>query len=539
MTSEFGSDPTLRSYAQLVRRRKWWVIAFALVGLMAALAISFTETKQYAASTQVLVQPSTQASALGSTVQPVTPTDVQTMLQLVTSAPVTNAVRRQLGSAPPIAASEVAQTNVISITAVSAIPARAAAIANTYARAFVADQRTVALNSLTLAEAQLRSQIKSISKQVKQLHGTSGTASEQTSLLNQQAVLSEQLSQMQVNTSGETGGLTVVTPAETPTSPSSPKPTENGLLGLLAGLILGLAAAFLRESLDDAVATKETAEEYGGATVLAAVPMVNSWKKRDKPLVVSLARPMSPAAEAYRSLRTSLQFARQERDLHTILVTSPAAAEGKTSTLSNLGAMFAQAGQRVVLVSCDLRKPRLGEFFGLDERLGLTTAILGEQPVEQLIQPVPGDDNLWLLGSGQMPPNPAELLNGRRIQEVFNRLRGLFDLVLIDSPPVLPVTDAVVLAKDVDATLLIVAAGQTSRGDLQRASEKLAQVNARVVGLVLNETSKQGRGYGYGYQYGYGGTYLSDGSRPAVPAQLNGNGAAPAPSHRGGSRRAR
>jgi len=538
MTSEFGSDPTLRSYAQLVRRRKWWVISFALLGLAVSLAISFTEAKQYAASAQVLVQPSTQAGALGATQQPVTTTDVQTMLQLVTSAPVTSAVRRQLGSAPSVTAAEVAQTNVISITAVSGVPARAAAIANAYARAFVAEQQTEAINSLTSAEAQLRAQIRSIAKQIKQLHGTPGTGSQQTALINQQAVLSEQLTQIQVNGSGETGDLTLVTPAQAPSSPSSPKPTEDGLLGLVAGLILGLAAAFLRESLDDAVATKETAEEYGGATVLAAVPMVNSWKKRDRPLVVSLARPMSPAAEAYRSLRTSLQFARQERDLHTILVTSPAAAEGKTSTLSNLGAMFAQAGQRVVLVSCDLRKPRLGEFFGIDERLGLTTAILGEQPVEELIQPVPGDDNLWLLGSGQMPPNPAELLNGRRIQDVFRTLRGMFDLVLIDSPPVLPVTDAVVLAKDVDATLLIVAAGQTSRGDLQRAAEKLAQVNAQVVGLVLNETSRQASGYGYGYQYGYGGTYISDRSLPAVPAQLNGNGSAPS-SHRGGSRRAR
>jgi len=536
MTSEFGSDPTLRSYAQLVRRRKWWVIAFALVGLAVSLAISFTEAKQYAASAQVLVEPSSQANALGAAEQPVTPTDVQTMLQLVTSATVTGTVRHQLGSAPAIAASEVAQTNVISITAISTVPARAATIANTYARAFITDQRAQAINSLVSAEAQLRSEIKSISQQVKQLRSVPKSSAEQTALVNQQAVLSEQLTQMQVNTSSETGGLSLVSPAQVPAAPSSPKPTENGALGLAAGLILGLGAAFLRESLDDAVSTKETAEEYGNATVLAAVPMVSSWKKRDKPLVVSLARPMSPAAEAYRSLRTSLEFARQERDLRTIVVTSPAAAEGKTSTLSNLGAMFAQAGQRVVLVSCDLRKPRLGAFFGVDETQGLTTAILGEQPVEELVQPVPGDDNLWLLGSGKLPPNPAELVNGRRIQEVFRTLRAMFDLVLIDSPPVLPVTDAVVLAKDADATLLIVAANQTSRGDLQRAAEKLGQVNARVVGLVLNETARQGGGYGYGYQYGYGGTYVSDRSLPKVPAQLNGS--APA-SHRGGSRRAR
>ncbi len=533
MTSEFGSDPTLRSYAQLVRRRKWWVIALALLGLAVSLAISFTEPKEYAASVQVLVQPSSQADALGATQQPVTPTDVQTMLQLVTSAPVTAAVRHKLGAAPSVTAAQVAQTNVISITATARIPAQAALTANAYAEAFVSYQQTVALTNLTQIETQLRTQIRSISKQIKQLHGTPGTGSEQTALINQEAVLSEQLTQMQVNSPGETGGLSLVTPAQAPRSPSSPKPTEDGALGLVAGLILGLAAAFLRESLDDAVANKETAEEFGGATVLAAVPMVNSWKKRDRPLVVSLARPMSPAAEAYRSLRTSLQFARQERDLHTILVTSPAAAEGKTSTLSNLGAMFAQAGQRVVLVSCDLRKPRLGQFFGIDESLGLTTAILGEQPVEELVQAVPGDDNLWLLGSGQMPPNPAELLNGRRIQEVFSTLRGLFDLVLIDSPPVLPVTDAVLLAKDADATLLVVAAGQTSRGDLQRAAEKLGQVNARVVGLVLNETSRQAGGYGYGYQYGYG-TYVSDQVPLPVPAQLNGSAAA---SHRGSSRR--
>jgi capsular exopolysaccharide synthesis family protein len=534
MTTEFGSDPTLRSYAQIVRRRKWWVIALAMLGLAASLAISFTESKAYTAAAQILVQPSSQSSALGSSEQPVTTTEVQTMMQLVTSAPVVDAVRKKLGYAPSVTAAEVAQTNVIAISAVASTPAGSAAIANAYAKAFVNYQQAVAISSLTQAEAQLRGQIHSIAKQIKQLRGTSGTASQQSALANQQAVLSEQLSQMQVNSTEETTGLVLVTPAQAPASPSSPKPTEDALLGLLAGLILGLAGAFIRESVDDAVTSKETAEEFGGATVLAAVPMVSSWKKRDKPLVVSLARPMSPAAEAYRSLRTSLQFARQERDLHTILVTSRAAAEGKTSTLSNLGAMFAQAGQRVVLVSCDLRKPRLGQFFGIDEKPGLTTAILGEQPVEELVQAVPGDDNLWLLGSGELPPNPAELLNGRRIQEVFAALRELFDLVLIDSPPVLPVTDAVLLAKDADATLLIVAAGQTSRNDLQRAAEKLSQVNAKVVGLVLNETTRQAGGYGYGY--GYGEAYATDKSMLSVPAQLNGSEQV---AHRGVSRRGR
>jgi capsular exopolysaccharide synthesis family protein len=261
--------------------------------------------------------------------------------------------------------------------------------------------------------------------------------------------------------------------------------------------------------------------------MLAAVPMVTSWRKRDRPLVVSLARPSSPATEAFRSLRTSLQFARAEHELRTILVTSPAASEGKTSTLANLGAVFAQAGQNVLMVSCDLRKPRLGQFFGIDESAGLTTAILGEDSVENLICRAPGTESLWLLPSGPTPPNPAELLNGARSQQIFAALRDRFDLILIDSPPILPVTDAAVLAKDADATLLVVAAFRTKSGDLLRASEKLAQVNARVVGVVLNEATRQAPGYysAYGTRQGYYGIPLPQFAQ-AVPAQLNGSGAA-------------
>jgi polysaccharide biosynthesis transport protein len=531
MPAETGADLAFRSYARLIRRRKWWVIGIGLGGLALSLAFSLAQPDEYAATAQVLVQPASQSTALGTAQQPVTPTQVQTMQQLATSAPVLARVRRELGTTPAVTAAQVAQTNLIAITAVSAIPARAALVANAYAAAFVKVQRTVALDNLAAAESQLRAQIRSISKQVAMLRGTPGTASEQTALVNQAAVLREQLAQMQVNSTGNAGGLSLVTPAQVPSAPASRGPVEDGLLGLAGGLILGLGAAFLRDNLDDAVASKEAAEEFSGATVLTAVPMVTSWKRRDRPLVVSLARPMSPAAEAYRSLRTSLQFVRQEHDLRTILVTSPAAAEGKTSTLSNLGAVFAQSGERVLLVSCDLRKPRLGQFFGVDERFGLTTAILGEHSLEELIQPVSGNEDLWLLPSGQPPPNPAELLSGRRTQEIFWSLREHFDLVLIDSPPVLPVTDAVILSKDADATLLVVAAGQTRRGDLQRAAEQLAQVNARVTGVVLNETTKQGAGYGYGY--GYGDSYLAEPATVQVPLQLNGAAVA---SHRKPSR---
>ncbi|MGD0683599.1 MAG: polysaccharide biosynthesis tyrosine autokinase [Streptosporangiaceae bacterium] len=532
MTPESGSAPTLRSYIALAARRKWWIIGFALLGLAASLALSLTQADQYSSTAQILVQPSGTATATGAPAA-VTPTEVQTDLQLVTSAQVELAVGKQLGSKPSISAAEVAQTNVIAITAISSSPSRAALIANAYANAFVTYQQQAAISDLTTVEAQLRTQIKTYGQQISKLKGRADAAAELTALLNQQAVLREQLAQMQVSGAVATGGVELVTPALAPSSPSSPKPREDGVLGLVAGLILGIAFAFLRDSFDDRLSSKDAAEQLSGAPVLAMVPMVSSWKKRDQPLVVSISHPLSPSAEAYRSTRTSLQFIRQERELRTLLVTSPTAAEGKTSTVANLGVVFAQAGERVVLVSCDLRKPRLGKFFGIDEQTGLTSVLLGELSLTQALQQVAGHDGLWLLGAGKKCPNPAELLSGPAARDTFAALRASFDLVLIDSPPVLPVTDAAVLAKDNDGTLIVVAAGQTKRIDLRRAAEKLAQVNASVIGTVLNQVTRQ-TGYGYGYGHGYGSSYGSaygyGAAEPSlaaagIPASANGSAA--------------
>jgi len=515
MTTELGGAPTLRSYIGLVRRRKWWIAAAALLGLAASLGLSLTQAKQYSASAQILVQSSATA------------TQLQTDIQLVTSGPVEALVSSKLGSKPGVSVAEVAQTSVIAITAISSSSPRAALIANTYAKAFVSYMQGVATGSLMAAESQLQTQIRKVGAQLKGLRGTGGSAGQQAALLNQQAVLRAQLEQMQVSgVPALSGGAEFVTPAQAPSSPSSPKPVQDILLGLAAGLVLGLALAFLRDSLDETLSSTETAEQVGGAAVLALVPEVTAGKKRDRPLVIAVSKPLSPAAESYRSLRTSLQFVRQERALRTVVVTSPAVDEGKTATVVNLGAVFAQAGERVVLVSCDLRRPRLAHFFGLDEQAGLTAVLLGERSLDEVVQPVSGFETLWLLGAGKVPANPAELLTGPAAREVFAALRAEFDLVLIDSPPVLPVSDAAVLSKDADGTLMVVAAGLTRRSDLRRATEKLAQVNAPVVGTVLTGVTSQ---TGYGYGYGHGDEALnSDLPLASVPVQANGNASAEA-----------
>ena len=526
MMSEFATEPSFRAYLQILARRKWWVGLAAVLGLGASLALSLTAHKQYSATAQLLVQPSVDAGEVGVVQpQPVTQTDVETELQLVTSAPVQQAVRARLNSAPTVSASEIGQTNVIGITATSGVPSRAALVANVYATAFVQYRQTVAARNLATVEAQLRSQISSIARQLKAF-GRNTASPEASALLNQQAVLKEQLAQMQVSGAVDTGDVVLVTPAQTPVSPSSPKPARDALLGLAAGLVFGLGAAFLRDSLDDKLTSKEAAEHACGAPVLAMTPVVTSWR-RQRPMVVTATDPRSPAAESYRSLRTSLQFARQERQLRSIVVTSPGVGEGKTATLANLGVVFAQAGERVVLVSCDLRRPRIGSFFGLDEQDGLTSVQLGRRTLEQVLLPVPDFDRLSLLPAGPVPPNPAELLGSASARDVFAILREQFDLVLIDSPPVLPVTDAAILSRYADATLMLAAADQTRCGDLHRAVEKLDQVGARILGLVLNKVSRRtGRNYWY-YAYGYKAYQPSASHVKTTTVHSNGNSRVP------------
>jgi capsular exopolysaccharide synthesis family protein len=516
MSAEPGVAGSLRDYGQLIRRRKWWVIWLGLAGLVLSLGLALHEAKQYSATAQVVVQSATTSAAASTVQEPVTTAQVQTMMLMVTGSPVQRSVEQKLGSAPPVQAAEVEQTNAISITAVDASPRRAALIANTYAQAFVTYQQNLAIRTTSAAEAQLSAQIRKLKKEIHTLKRTAGTASEITALVNEEGTLGEQLSQLQVNEAGNSAPVALIAPAVAPTSPSSPKPVQDGALGLVAGLGLGLGAAFLRENLDDALTSQDAAEQAAGSPVLAIVPLVSSWKRRDRPLVISISRPASPAAEAYRSLRTSLQFASQEREIRTVLVTSASSEEGKTTTLANLGAVFAQAGHRVVLVSCDLRRPRLGEFLGVDESAGLTTVLNGQHTLQDVVQPVTRDMRMCVLPAGPPPPNPSELIDGPGMRDVFATLRENFDIVLIDSPPVLPVTDAVMLSRLTDTTLVVVAAGQTHKGELQRAAARLEQVNAPVSGLVLNEVRRLGS-RAYGYYGGYGSYYgqLPEAEQPA------------------------
>ncbi len=202
--------------------------------------------------------------------------------------------------------------------------------------------------------------------------------------------------------------------------------------------------------------------------------------------LITISNPRSPISEAYRTLRTNLEFSSLDKPLKTMVVTSAGPEEGKSTTLANLAVTLAQAERKVILVDCDLRRPSQHEIFGVANRVGLTSMVVDEEafknpPLQEA--PVP---NLKLLPSGPLPPNPSELLGSRRMEEIIATLRERADLVLFDAPPIIAVTDAAVLASKVDGVLLVISAGTTKRDHAQRAKALLEKVNARLVGAVLN-----------------------------------------------------
>ena len=210
----------------------------------------------------------------------------------------------------------------------------------------------------------------------------------------------------------------------------------------------------------------------------------------EQPDLITLTNPRSPATEAYRTLRTNLTFAALDKPIETLVVTSAAPGEGKSTVLANLAVTMAQGGRRTILVDADLRRPGLHEIFGIVNDRGLTTMIVEEAVLDDPPLIDVGVDNLWLMPSGPMPPNPADILGSRKMEEVIAALRARADVVLFGAPPIIAVTDAAVLGTKVDGVLLVVCAGRTRREHAQRARELLERVHVRIVGAVLNDAPR-------------------------------------------------
>jgi len=304
--------------------------------------------------------------------------------------------------------------------------------------------------------------------------------------------------------------VVVESPVEVPTVPVRPRTFQNTLLGALVGFLLSVGVVFLIEYLDDRVRSPEqidTILKLPVVGLIAKMPSVPDSAGKSK--LIAVREPRSPVVEAFRSLRTNIQFAGVDQPIRTLLVTSAGPSEGKSTVAANLAVVMAQAGLKVVLFDGDLRRPTIHKQFGQVNRAGLTDAIMRDPSQWSDITIASGIPNLSLLLSGTLPPNPSELLGSKRMQQLLAYLHQSCDVVIIDAPPLLPVTDALVLAPLTDGVVLVIDHGGTRIGEARQGKTQLDQSGARVLGVVLNKIPTGRRGYSYYYRHYY--TYEGEG----------------------------
>ncbi len=530
MDSEPQFDFDAREFLRVLRRRKLVVLASILVLVALGVGLSLLQTPVYSAKTTVLIPQDVRDSVNQNANPGVSTPDLldrqlQNEISFAQGDRVRGAVRKSVGLVPDVSIALVPNTDELAFSANSGDPAGAANQANAYARAYL-DQRRKSKTANFFKTAQtVFDEIRSLrTKKASLPPGDPQVAGIQQSIINLQGSLGDLRASGQLS---KVGG-DIVRQATTPESPVSPNIPRNGLIAAILGLVLGIALAFARDRFDDSIKSKTELEEAtGGLTVMALIPRAEDWPDPDQGYVVSSESPHSPSAESYRTLRVSLQIRARSKEnpLRALALTSPGAAEGKSATVANLGVALARAGQRVVVVGCDLRRPRIQSFFGLENSMGFTSVLLGESTPDDVLQEVEGVPGLSVMASGPVVPDPSELLSLSTAQRVIEYLKARWDFVLVDCPPVLPVPDMLQISQMVDGVMVLAAARRSTKRSLSRAIELLEQAGAPLVGSVLNDVRSGGEDdYGYG---SYDAYYASgqDGRTASTPRAAPGAGA--------------
>ena len=529
---EGGASPDLRQYLTLLRRRKASLVLITLAVTAGALALSLMQPPTYQASAQVLreTQP---VDPLAQQVN--TPAQASRLLnneiRELESTKVRQAVAKAYSGPESVSAvrgSVVASgADVIRVTGSGRNRLEVANLVNTYVDTYLrfrteqqvaalletgnavrkkADELSQRLTELTAPLVALDAQISAASGpqradlQRRREAQADALAPQVDSIQSQLAFYRQQLDRVELSAGiRQSGNLRLLAAAAVPQEPVSPRPLRNAAMGLILGLLLGCGAAFARDYLDDTVRDKASLEEETGMPTLGVIPRLPRHRGKTVEEVVTIGHQPSAAAEAYRTLRASVKFLSLEDDCRVFQITSATAADGKTLTAMNLAVALTQAGDRTVVVGCDLRRPRLDALANAHQGPGLTSVLVGDAELHEAIERHEAV-GLSILRTGPIPTDPSELLSSPRTAALIQALRGAYDVVILDCPPLLPVSDSLILAGYSDATLVVASEGKTSRRNLSRALELLRQVNAPVRGTVLNAT-KNGGPDGYGYAY--------------------------------------
>lgn len=526
----------LRQYLALVRKWLWLVILCAALAGAAVFFFSRRQTPVYQASSTVLINQARSTTG-DTTYQDILTSEriARTYAQLLQDYPTLDQATQEMGLGPNfsefqnlfdlgVTVTPVRDTQLVQLTVESNNAEIAARLANTLPQVFARMNQTQQSRRYAETRSQLQEELAGVDADMAQAQealqalalddpaNAAEVARLQSVIRRLEASSSTLLRSMEELRLAEVQArddIVLVTPAQAPSGPIRPRVLYNTLLAIIVGAMLGLGIAFLIEYFDDTVKNPEDVRQTTGLTTLGGVVKLDG-DERAQQLVTQIA-PKSPGAEAYRVLRTNLQFSAIDKPLATLIVTSSGPGEGKSTTVANLAISMAQGDKRVILVDADMRRPVVHKFFKLANNVGLSTALLDKGHDPGLYLQATEVPNLRVLTTGPIPPNPAEMLNSTRMHEMIEALKGEADVVLFDTPPVLAVADALILAGQVDGTLLVVGVGETRGEMLAQAMQRLESVGILPLGAVLNKITERRSGYYYYYYYHYASRYGDDG----------------------------
>jgi len=527
----------IRQYLAVIWKWLWLIVLSTAIAAIPTFMASRSVPPIYQTTTTIMVGQSIESPDPDSLDIFTAQSLAETYVQLVRRQPILEGAINALGLdmnwralAGWVNVSLIEGTQLLEITVRGTDPQRVKAIADEIANQLIlqsptAPERAQREQRRAFVEQQiadLEAKIKAAQEQIAELEQNLTTSFSARQIQDTQAQI--QALEAQINAwrgnyasllafteRGPTNYLTIVEPAAVPTAPISSRTHSNVLLAATVGLILAVGAAFFLEYLDDTIRSPEDISQTLGLTTLGAITRIGGDTYPDK--LITMKHPRSIIAEAYRILRTNIQFSAIDKPLKSIVVSSPNPIEGKSVTIANLAVVMAQAGARVVIIDSDLRRPVMHKIFNLPNTEGLTSVLLQDRPLADGYLQSTEVENLQVLTTGPLPPNPSELLNSQKMTDLIENLKEEADVVLLDSPPSLPVTDAAVLSSKTDGTLLVTDAGTTRRGAARRAKEDLMRVGANILGVVLNKFSVRGASSYYYYYYYYYYSRDDDGRR--------------------------
>ena len=497
MISDVSTDRTvdLRDYVAVLSRQRFFILALTALTVVLAAAYSYTRTPVYSARADVLVTPTVTSPFDAGNEQ----VSLETEQEVVQSSAVARLVRNQLGT--EVSAQQILENLSVEVPADAMVlgivfsdpdPRTAQRGAQAFAESYLAFRSEQAARAAISVTGSIEEQISDLERQIAEANGRiaasrPGSVRERNArvrldfLAGQMAITRNQLASLGIQTINPGQ---VIDPGVVPRSPSSPNHPVDIALGLLAGLFLGVGGAFVRDRLDQRLRGAADLERALGAPVLAVVPSDPGWKDPARAHLSTLEDPRGPVAEAYRRLRASILVAASRRRLRTLMVVSALEGEGKTTTAANLSVMLAQTGKSVILLSGDLRRPRVHEFFDISNDRGLTDVLLRGARIGEALR-TPGVPNLRVFPSGPVPDDPGEILESSRAREVIDDLADRAEFVIIDSPPLLAVADTLALAPWVDGVLIVADALTSNREAILQVKNELAQAGANLLGGVV------------------------------------------------------